>query len=131
MDSSLQRMSRGIYGEDVYEGSAYLAGGPVGTKKAYWWVFGYTEMGKPVLLLVGSAEKYTEEDALSKGAKLNEARAFNLNTKNQSKAVREIRATLLDEGAEPDDVLKRMLHDKGIKREEDKQQDNSIKGMFR
>ena len=83
MDSSLQRMSKGIYGEDVYEGSAYLAGGSVSSKKAYWWVFGFTEMGKPVLLLVGSAEKYTEEDALGKGAKLNDARAFNLNTKNQ------------------------------------------------
>lgn len=131
MDSSLQRLSSHIYGENVYEGSTYLAGNTETIRKAYWWVFGYTDMGKPVLLLVGSAEKYTEEDALNKGKKLNDVRAFNLNTKNQSKAVREIRATMLDEGAEPDDVLKRMLHDKGMRREEDKQQDKSLKGMFK
>ncbi len=112
----LQLLGRKIYGS---EAEVPFAAKP---KKTYWWIYGFVVDGKTgrekqVLLGAFLTTKFSEDDALEKGRMLEDARTFELGTKNQQKAKSEIRAILLEEGAAPDAVLRRMLHEKGVARE--------------
>ena len=112
----LTALSQRLYGKDVYasdkddiQDDAEGAASP----KHFWWVFGYTSKGKPVLL--GPLEQ--REVADEKAEKLDDGRVYELRTKSQPKATKMIRAILLDEGAEADEALRRQLHEKGLEKE--------------
>ncbi len=81
--------------------------------KKFYWIFGTSPKGRPVLL----GPFKTEEDATEEGDELEDARVFALKTANQQKATRIVRRKLLKTGASTDDVLERQLHERGLRRE--------------
>ena len=82
----------------------------------YWYLMGVTkEKGKVVALgpFVG------ESEASGELAKLADGELFQYSTRDLAKATRQMKAELLSRGdASPDDALKRMLHSKGLEREQ-------------
>lgn len=79
----------------------------------YYWVLGYSELGKRAL--VGP---YTSEvKAMEAADCLTDSDIYPLDTKNQQKAAKIIKAKIMEESKEPDDALQRQLHDRGLKRE--------------
>lgn len=73
----------------------------------YFWVYGITKGGKRILWSSDS-----EIDASRKLATLEDGEVFELDTRNETRATREIKAILLERGAEPDEVLRRLSHKK-------------------
>lgn len=112
----LSTLSQRLYGKNVYANDKDdTQEGVEGTAspKHFWWVFGYTSKGKPVLL--GPIDQ--REVADDKTEKLDDGRVYELRTKSQPKATKMIRAILLEEGAEADEALRRQLHEKGLEKE--------------
>ena len=80
----------------------------------YHWVFGFTKEGKKVCL----GPFVTSQEADGRLAELEDGEVFELLTRDINKAVREIRAVLMSRGEDADSALRRMLHQKGLEREE-------------
>lgn len=79
----------------------------------HWWALGYTDSGKRCVL----GPYGSEEEAILFADKLNEPETFELKTRDQSKAVKQIRAILLRSGVSPDEAITRQLHERGLARE--------------
>lgn len=104
---SLERLKR-----DTYKTAT-----PTVFGSAYFWVFGWTkgkddEPGKKVVL----GPYYSSTEADRELAMLEDGEIFELDTRDVTRATRIIKAELLSRGEDPDDVLKRMLHQKGLER---------------
>ena len=82
----------------------------------YWYVMGVTkEKGKVVAL----GPFMSESEASGELAKLADGELFCYSTRSLERATRQMKAELLARGdVSPDDALKRMLHEKGLQREE-------------
>lgn len=79
----------------------------------FLYVFGFTKEGKKVCL--GPIADPSEADG--KLAEFDDGEIFELRTRDLGKATRIIKAELIGRGEEPDEALKRMLHQKGLERE--------------
>lgn len=79
----------------------------------YYWTFGWTKSGKKVCL----GPFMSEQEADSKLAELDDGEVFELATKDINRAVREIKAELMNRGEDADEALRRMLRNKGYERE--------------
>ena len=82
----------------------------------YSYVFGYTKLGKTVCL--GPYSVPHEADSML--ATLEDGEVFELDTRSLSRASRVIKAELLSRSGNPDESIRRMLHQKGLEREEGK-----------
>jgi len=68
-------------------------------KRTYFWVYGKTNMGKPVVM-----GPYSEElKAGMISEKLDDSRVFNLKTKNMQQATRSIKASLVQDTGRVDE----------------------------
>ncbi len=79
----------------------------------FYYVFGFTKSGKRISL----GPLMTQQEADGKLAELDDGEVFELKTRDLSKATRIIKAELMSRGEEPDEALKRMLHQRGYERE--------------
>ena len=79
----------------------------------YYYVFGWTKEGKKVCL----GPMMSSQEADGKLAELDDGEVFELKTRDLNRAVREIKATLMSRGEEPDEALRKMLRNKGYERE--------------
>ena len=104
VQSHLDRLAARIYKQPVY----HYPG------QKYHFVFGFTHEGKKVCL--GPFTDASEADG--KLAELEDGEVFALTTRDPSRAVREIRAILMSRGEDADGALRRMLHEKGLAREQ-------------
>ncbi len=77
----------------------------------YWYVFGYTDMGKPCFL--GPENSESEANQKADEAGLNEVRIKSYKTIDLSKATRQMKAELLAEMS-ADEALTRMKHQPGL-----------------
>lgn len=75
-------------------------------RNKFWYVFGYTEMGKPF----SDGPFMTKREAEAASVQLDKYELFELKTKNRSKAVSEIKHILIDRGTKPDDALRQQIH---------------------
>lgn len=82
----------------------------------YYYVFGFTKGGKK--FFDGPFTDQAEADGVL--ATLEDGEIFEKETRNLARATREIKAELLSRGEEPDEALRRMLHSKGLEREQKK-----------
>ena len=82
----------------------------------YSYIFGYTKGGKTVCL--GPYLVPHEADAIL--ATLEDGEIFSLDTRDLHKATRVIKAELLQRTGDPDDSIRKMLHQKGLAREEER-----------
>lgn len=101
---SLGRLEQKIYRQPMY----HVPG------QKYLYVFGVTKKDKTFCdgpFIPGDPEV---DRTLSK---LNDGEIFELNTSNLARATREIKAELLRRDGDPDEVLKKMLHKKGLAKE--------------
>ena len=78
----------------------------------YSYVFGYTKGGKTVCL----GPYMTPHDADATLATLEDGEIFELDTRDLYKATRVIKAELLNRTGDPDESIKRVLHQKGLDR---------------
>lgn len=79
----------------------------------YFWVFGWTKKEEKKVVLgpfYSKIEAEREMDMLADGE------VFELDTRDVTRATRCIKAELMSRGEDPDDVLKRVLHQKGLER---------------
>ncbi len=77
----------------------------------YHWVFGFTKGGKTVVW----GPYYSDIEAARSLTCLDDGEVFELDTRNVTKATREIKAALLKRGGDPDEALRRVLHGKEVK----------------
>ena len=84
----------------------------------YLYVFGFTKSGKA--FCDGPFIDPSEADGLL--SRLEDGEIFEKDTRDLSRATREIKAELLARGGDPDEALKHMLHSRGLEREEDMQE---------
>ncbi len=77
---------------------------------SYYWVFGWTKGGKNVLW----GPHYAELDAERELATLEDGEVFALDTRDVTRATREIKAILLERGGDPDEALRRLVHKKEV-----------------
>ena len=82
----------------------------------YQYVFGYTKGGKTVCL--GPYLVPHEADATL--ATLEDGEIFSLDTRDLHKATRVIKAELLQRTGDPDESIKKVLHEKGLAKEEER-----------
>lgn len=82
-------------------------------RRKWWWVYGHTRTGKRAFL----GPFHEEEEAIQRASGLEDIQTFDLRTRSQSEAVRQMRALLLADGKTPDDAIQRQLHEKGLARE--------------
>ena len=85
--------------------------------QCYYYVFGYTKAGKTVCL----GPYMVEAEASNVLATLGDGEIFDLNTRDLNKATREIKHILMSRSGDPDEALKKMLHQKGLQREEERE----------
>ena len=85
--------------------------------RGYLYVFGFTPMGKMVCLGPYPPDPDGESMANAALADLEQGELFELDTRDQSKASRIIKARLIARGKEPDEVFRRVLHERGYERE--------------
>ena len=100
----LKKLEETTYRQPVY----HYPGQP------YFYVFGFTGEGKKVFL--GPFTERTEADV--ELAKLDDGEIFESPSRSLAKATREIKAELMSRGEDADEALRRMLHRKGLDREE-------------
>ena len=82
----------------------------------YSYIFGYTKGGKTVCL--GPYLVPHEADAIL--ATLEDGEIFSLDTRDLHKATRVIKAELLQRTGDPDEAIRRTLHEKGLAKEEER-----------
>lgn len=78
--------------------------------KVYYWIFGFTKGGKTVVWGPYYDVKEADRDLTT----LDDGEVFDLDTRDVTRATREIKAALLQRGGDPDEVLKRVLHKKEV-----------------
>lgn len=83
----------------------------------YSYVFGYTKAGKTVCL----GPYMVQAEATNVLATLEDGEIFELDTRDLSKATKQIKHVLMSRSGDPDDALKKMLHQKGYEKEMDKE----------
>ena len=84
----------------------------------FFYVLGWTANDKVVSL----GPFMTEAEASNELAKLADGEIFQYDTRDLSRATRQMKAELLSRGEEsPDDALRRMLHAKGLEREQERE----------
>ena len=88
--------------------------------RGFIYVFGFTSLGKPVCLGPYSPDPDGESQANACLADLDDGELFELDTRDQGKAARVIKARLIARGKEPDEVLRKMLHQRGYEREKNR-----------
>lgn len=98
----LKRLSNKIYSNAV----------PKLFGQKYSYVFGYTKNNKTVCL--GPYLVVHDADAIL--ATLEDGEIFELDTRDLHKATRVIKAELLQRTGDPDESIKRVLHQKGLNR---------------
>jgi len=76
----------------------------------YHWVFGFTKEGKKVIWGPYYDTREAERDLTT----LDDGEVFDLDTRDITRATREIKAELLKRGEDPDEVLRRVLHKRDI-----------------
>ncbi|KKN33911.1 hypothetical protein LCGC14_0799040 [marine sediment metagenome] len=79
----------------------------------YFWVLGYSDEGKRVLL----GPYASEEKAAEAADFLEETIIYPLETRNQQKASRQVKAELLQDGESSGEAMQRQLHHKGLVQE--------------
>lgn len=79
----------------------------------YFWVFGFTKEGKKLVL--GPYTLSSEADARLVG--LVDGEVFELDTRNESRATRIIKETLMERSGDADEAMRRVLHKKGLEKE--------------
>jgi len=86
--------------------------GPVPTLfgRGYHWVFGWTKGGKKVVW----GPYYSAIEAERELSTLEDGEVFELDTRDVTRATREIKAELMKRGGDPDENLKRVLHRKSV-----------------
>jgi len=104
VQKSLERLQQKTYKQPVYRYPG----------QKFFYVFGYTKKGKPVCM----GPYVVEAEASGFLATLDDGEIFELETSSQAKATREIKHILMSRSGDPDDALKRMLHQKGYEREQ-------------
>ncbi len=72
----------------------------------FYWVFGYSEEGKRALL----GPYPTEEKAAEVADLLTDAEIYPLETRNQQKATKIVKAKLIQEGVNVDEAFQRQSH---------------------
>ena len=75
-------------------------------KKNYFWIYGKTSMGKPVVM--GPYGEQLKADMLAE--KLEDSRVFNLRTRNLQHATRSIKATLVQDSGTIDEHIRPHQH---------------------
>jgi len=85
----------------------------------YWYVMGVTDGGRVVAL----GPFVDEAEANNQLATLADGELFQYVTRDLAKATRQMKAELLSRGENPDDALKKMLHSKGLRREEERKRE--------
>ncbi len=79
----------------------------------YFWVLGYSDEGKRVLL-----GPYTSEEKAAEAADyLGESIVYPLETRNQQRASRQVKAELLQDGESSGEAMQRQSHPKGLVQE--------------
>lgn len=73
----------------------------------YYWVFGYTPVDQTKVIW---GPYYDKADAARDSTKLDQGEVFDLNTRDVTRATREIKAELLKRGDSPDDAVQRVSH---------------------
>jgi hypothetical protein len=85
----------------------------------YFYVFGWTKGKEGVAeskkVILGPF--YSEREAERELAMLEDGEVFGLDTRDITRATRCIKAELMSRGEDPDEVLRRALHQKGLERE--------------
>jgi len=76
----------------------------------YFWIFGFTRGGKTVVW----GPYYNAKEADRELTTLEDGEVFDLDTRDVTRATREIKAILLQRGGDPDEALKRVLHKKEV-----------------
>lgn len=80
--------------------------------RKFWYIMAVTNEGRVV-----SLGPYMEEnEAMGRLTEFSEGELFQYNTRDLSKATRQMKAELLSRGTEPDEAVKRMLHERGLER---------------
>lgn len=93
---NLERLKRSVYRSPVFP----MFG------QTYFWCFGFTDLGKTVVL-----GPYMTRDELEVAAiGLDKHEVFTMKTRDKSRATQQIKAELLERGENPDEALRRMLH---------------------
>jgi len=80
----------------------------------FFYVLGWTQNDKVVSL----GPFMYESEASSELTKLVDGEIFEYQTRNLARATRQMKAELLSRGEEPDVVLRKHLHQKGLEREQ-------------
>ncbi len=84
----------------------YKAPSPYVPGKHYYWVFGWTSLGKAVLWGPYSTNQEAELNAVA----LDTYEIFILSTIDTAKASREVKHELIARGENPDEAMKRLIH---------------------
>lgn len=84
----------------------------------YYWVFGFTKGGKTVVL----GPYYSTQEADRELSTLDDGEVFELETRSTARATRAIKFELIARGGDPDESLRRVLHQKGLERESKKKE---------
>jgi len=93
---SQERLKRRIYRTPV----PYIPG------RRYYWIFGWTPLGKNVLWGPHSTTQEAELEAMA----LDTYEIFQLDTVNTARASREVKHELIARGVDPDEAMKRLIH---------------------
>ena len=80
----------------------------------FWYVMGVTKADRVVSL----GPFVDESEATNQLAQLEDGELFQYSTRDLAKATRQMKAELLARGEEPDEALRRMLHEKELEREQ-------------
>jgi len=84
----------------------YKAPAPFIPGRRYYWVFGWTPLGKAVLW----GPYTTNQEAELNATVLDTYEIFVLNTIDTAKASREVKHELIARGEDPDEAMKRLIH---------------------
>jgi len=88
----------------------YRSATPIVFGQTYHYVFGFTKEGKKVIWGPYYDAREAERDLTT----LDDGEVFDLDTRDITRATREIKSELMQRGEDPDEVLKRVLHKKGV-----------------
>lgn len=82
----------------------------------FFYVLGWTANDKVVSL----GPFMGEPEASGELAKLADGEIFQYSTRDLTRATRQMKAELLSRGTDPDEALRKMLHQKGLEREQER-----------
>ncbi len=99
------------------EQKIYKNAAPTIFGQKYFWVYGWTKGGKTVVL----GPFYDAKEADRELVMLDDGEVFDLDTRDVTRATRVIKAELIARGGDPDEALKRVLHQKGVERADRKE----------